>query len=180
MGSVIPAPVTGDPRPGGPDDRLLFWPEVKGMTRLSRSTVWRMQKVGEFPASVQVSRGRVGWRESELTAWKRARTPHRLPEPRPFDPSPVRQEATPARPEDRPAAGVAEIPAARQDQHPSEPAPLRRRSRRRAVPADQIAFDFGPDDRSRRRLPAGRSTDADGSASPVPSNISTRRRISLC
>lgn len=58
---------------GGPDDRLLPWPEVRKLVGFSRTTAWRMQRAGLFPGSIPVSPGRVGWWESELNAWKRER-----------------------------------------------------------------------------------------------------------
>jgi len=69
--------------PGGPRDRLLPWPKVRDMTGLSRTTAWRRQKAGDFPLPVQISPGRVGWWESELTAWKASRLPRAKAAPRP-------------------------------------------------------------------------------------------------
>ena len=170
MDPVIPQEGGDGDRPGDPGglgDRILFWPQVKAMTGLSRSTIWRMQKVGEFPESVQISRGRVGWWESELTVWKRARTPHRLPEPRPFEPSskhpgaearlagrrpaPIQARA-PAAPSAAPSAETTrepalDPPAPRDHKAPRDPAnrsARARRARAQTVSADQIAFDFGP------------------------------------
>lgn len=60
------------------DDRLLPWPKVKAITGLSRTTAWRLQKAGDFPPPVVISPGRVGWRESELQAWKASRTPRAI------------------------------------------------------------------------------------------------------
>ncbi|MDO9077091.1 MAG: AlpA family phage regulatory protein, partial [Brevundimonas sp.] len=61
----------GEPvEPGGPEDRLLPWDRVRDVTGLSRSTAWRLQQVGDFPEPVRISPNRVGWWESELTAWK--------------------------------------------------------------------------------------------------------------
>ena len=51
-------------RPATPpelEDRILPWSQVKVISGLSRTTVWRLQKTGDFPASVQVSRNRIGW-----------------------------------------------------------------------------------------------------------------------
>ena len=59
---------------GGPEDRLLPWDRVRDVTGLSRSTAWRLQQVGDFPEPVRISPNRVGWWESELTAWKATRT----------------------------------------------------------------------------------------------------------
>lgn len=58
---------------GGKEDRLLPWDRVQDIAGISRTTAWRMQQTGAFPTPVAVSPGRVGWWESELTAWKNAR-----------------------------------------------------------------------------------------------------------
>ncbi|MNJ39107.1 Prophage CP4-57 regulatory protein (AlpA) [compost metagenome] len=58
---------------GGREDRLLPWVKVRAIAGISRTTAWRMQQTGDFPAPVPVSPGRVAWWESELTAWKAAR-----------------------------------------------------------------------------------------------------------
>ena len=53
-------------------DRILRLPEVLALTGLSKSTIYRLMPVGEFPQSVKLggSRGRaVGWLESEVYAW---------------------------------------------------------------------------------------------------------------
>lgn len=76
-------------RPAEPpemEDRILPWSQVKVISGLSRTTVWRLQKTGDFPASVQVSRNRVGWRQSDILAWRKSRLPRRLPEPVPAPP----------------------------------------------------------------------------------------------
>lgn len=66
--------VDGEPVPaGGPEDRLLTWNRVKDIAGISRTTAWRMQKAGDFPEPVTISAKRVGWWESELTAWKASR-----------------------------------------------------------------------------------------------------------
>ena len=69
------SPEAVTPAAGGPSDRLLPWPKVRDMTGLSRTTAWRRQKEGDFPLAVRISPGRVGWWESELTAWKASRVP---------------------------------------------------------------------------------------------------------
>lgn len=66
-----------EPRIGDPADRLLPWPKVRDMTGISRTTAWRLQRAGDFPLPVVISPGRVGWRESELEAWKASRAPRR-------------------------------------------------------------------------------------------------------
>ena len=118
----------GKPDPGELEDRILPWSQVKVISGLSRTTVWRLQKTGDFPASVQVSRNRVGWWQSELLEWKRSRTPRRLPEPRFVDPCPpVRRE-------------TATVKAAAARHQPVEAPRARRRKSR--VPPEQGAFDF--------------------------------------
>ena len=120
------------------EDRILPWSQVKVICGLSRTTIWRMQKTGDFPACVQVSQNRVGWWQSELLAWKRARTPRRLPEPRiisatpqPVKP-PVEQILSAPKQATQPEAMVRSDPPARA-----------RRKRKVAVPENQTAFDFG-------------------------------------
>lgn len=69
---------TGARDAGGRDDRLLSWRQVQRIAGISRSTAWRLEREGGFPARVRVSPGRVGWWESELDQWKRSRS-GRLP-----------------------------------------------------------------------------------------------------
>lgn len=49
--------------------RLLPFPEVRERTGLSRATVWRYERAGQFPARVQLTANRVGWRSDELATW---------------------------------------------------------------------------------------------------------------
>ncbi len=49
--------------------RLISWPELKELVPLSRTTVWRRVREGRFPAPLQISRGRVAWRESDVVSW---------------------------------------------------------------------------------------------------------------
>ena len=49
--------------------RLLPPPVVTDRTSLSRTTLWRMVRRGEFPKPVQVSPGRVAWSEALVNAW---------------------------------------------------------------------------------------------------------------
>lgn len=55
--------------PEMPPLRLLRFPEVRRRTGLSRSTVWRLERKGEFPAHCRISAGAVGWVEGELQEW---------------------------------------------------------------------------------------------------------------
>lgn len=116
------------------EERLLSWKRVKDLTGLSRTTAWREQKKGAFPAPVVISPGRVAWRERDITAWKAARAPRPEPQPQPC-PSP----RSFAHSEERPALvppPVTSIP-------PTIVPPARRHSRaRRASVAEQMRLDF--------------------------------------
>lgn len=52
--------------------RLLHLKEVLNRTSLSRSTVYRLMALGEFPKAVALG-SRVSWVESELAEWIDAR-----------------------------------------------------------------------------------------------------------
>ena len=56
-------------------DRLLSLPEVVRLTGLSRSTLYRKVKEGDFPLPVKLGKRAVGWRESEVIAWINGRPP---------------------------------------------------------------------------------------------------------
>jgi prophage regulatory protein len=49
--------------------RFLTRPEVCERVRLSYSTVWRMERAGEFPARRRLSKGRVAWFAEEVERW---------------------------------------------------------------------------------------------------------------
>lgn len=53
----------------------LIWREqkVKEETGLSKSTRWRLMKVGEFPQKIQLGPRAVGWRAEEVIEWVRSR-----------------------------------------------------------------------------------------------------------
>ena len=52
--------------------RLLPLREVLRLTSLSRTSIYRLQADGEFPASVSLG-GRVAWVEAEVEEWIQAR-----------------------------------------------------------------------------------------------------------
>lgn len=58
-------------------DRFLEFPEVRNRTTLSRTTLWRREREGAFPRAVRISKGRVGWRESEVQRWLEERSAER-------------------------------------------------------------------------------------------------------
>lgn len=130
-------PVGASPSFDELEDRILPWSQVKVICGLSRTTVWRMQRTGDFPASVQVSHNRVGWWQSELLTWKRARTPRRLPEPRQIPVTPVvsavvtRELTGETLKAGEPVVAVA-----------VEPVSIGRKKRKITVAENQTAFDF--------------------------------------
>lgn len=42
---------------------------VARLTGLSRTTLWRMSRAGEFPKPVPISKGRVGYPAERIHAW---------------------------------------------------------------------------------------------------------------
>ncbi len=52
-----------------PTERLLRFPQVKEITGLSRTTVWRWEKAGKFPKSRAMSSRMTVWKESEVLEW---------------------------------------------------------------------------------------------------------------
>ncbi len=154
------APQGAPTQTAGPEDRLLAWPRVKDITGISRTTAWRMQKAGDFPEPVAISPKRVGWWESELTAWKATRkaggsvrslAPPRKPKlietarsPRkPPPPTPVPSSAPGGRQQEmpRPDPLVTGQPSLPLDA-PQSLVPARPVRRKRPTSADQIDFGF--------------------------------------
>jgi prophage regulatory protein len=50
-------------------DRIVRRRELKSIAGVSPVTAWRLEKAGDFPARVRLSRGLVGWKLSELLEW---------------------------------------------------------------------------------------------------------------
>lgn len=53
--------------------RFLRFPSVRARTGLSRSTIWRLERRGEFPRHRRISTNAVGWIEAEISNWIRQR-----------------------------------------------------------------------------------------------------------
>lgn len=53
--------------------KLLRMPQVKAVTGLSRMTIYRLEKRGEFPSRVQLGRNSVAWRDQDIENWIAAR-----------------------------------------------------------------------------------------------------------
>lgn len=54
-------------------DRMMSTAEVMEATGLGRSTLWRMERDGEFPRRRQLVGHRVGWLGSEVDEWLQSR-----------------------------------------------------------------------------------------------------------
>ena len=50
-------------------DRILSITYVTALTGLSKTTIWRLSRRGEFPRSLRLSPGRVGWSERAVLGW---------------------------------------------------------------------------------------------------------------
>jgi prophage regulatory protein len=50
-------------------DRIIRKRELRQITGLSDTTIWRRIKAGKFPPSRNLSSSAVGWLESEVMAW---------------------------------------------------------------------------------------------------------------
>ena len=57
---------------GGGVRRMLTLEEVLKIVRVHRSTLFRMEKLGQFPQSVYISENRRMWFEDEVIAWQKA------------------------------------------------------------------------------------------------------------
>ena len=49
--------------------KLLRFPAVRERTGLSRSTIWRLEREGEFPRHRRISSNAVAWVEDEVLSW---------------------------------------------------------------------------------------------------------------
>ena len=49
--------------------QILNVKEVTSRTKLSRVTIWRLEKEGEFPPRIKISQKRIGWRKDEVAKW---------------------------------------------------------------------------------------------------------------
>jgi prophage regulatory protein len=54
-------------------NKALRLPFVKGITGLSRSTIYSMMEEGTFPRPIKIGRRAVAWREADIAAWLESR-----------------------------------------------------------------------------------------------------------
>ncbi len=50
-------------------DRIIRPQEVQKIVGLSRTTLWRMERKGQFPSRVPLGTGSIGWRLSDIEEW---------------------------------------------------------------------------------------------------------------
>ncbi len=55
------------------NDRLLRRRQVEDITGLSRSSIYRLMRNGEFPLPIKVGPAAVRWKASDISAWLEAR-----------------------------------------------------------------------------------------------------------
>lgn len=60
-------------------DRILRIKEVRAVTGLGRTSVYRLAQAGSFPQPIKLGERASGWRESEIQGWiiDRANAPRR-------------------------------------------------------------------------------------------------------
>jgi prophage regulatory protein len=56
-----------------PSFKLLRFPAVRERTGLSRTTIWRLERHGEFPKHRRISANTVAWVEDEVMSWIRSK-----------------------------------------------------------------------------------------------------------
>lgn len=54
-------------------ERILRLDEVTQMVGVSRTTLWRMERKGDFPARIPLSSRSVGWRSIDIDNWMKNR-----------------------------------------------------------------------------------------------------------
>lgn len=127
--------------PGQPDGAYLSWKQVQPRVGISRTTAWRLQKAGEFPKPYVISKGRVGYREREVEAWKASRG-HRAAEPDPPAPAELPAASRPAPPPVPDRRPSPETPHSKRPHPTATRAAARRRPRTAGASGRQITFDF--------------------------------------
>ena len=60
------------------ETKILRWAELQSVLGLSRMTIYRMEKAGEFPKRIQIGSSSVGWLEHEVKAWLDDRMANRV------------------------------------------------------------------------------------------------------
>jgi prophage regulatory protein len=66
---AAPTPQRTDLADHSARDGLIREPECARLTGLSRSTRWRLERVGQFPPRRRISPGCSAWLRAEVLAW---------------------------------------------------------------------------------------------------------------
>lgn len=56
-------------------DKILRLKEVKDLTSLSKTTIYRLMNSGQFPNNIKIGMKAKGWRESDLEKWLHMNNP---------------------------------------------------------------------------------------------------------
>jgi prophage regulatory protein len=56
-----------------PEKRALSHKAVLERVPVSRTTLWRLERAGQFPKRIQISPNRVAWLESDVDSWLEGR-----------------------------------------------------------------------------------------------------------
>jgi len=83
---VLPDLVPGTARPSTPentepalqDDTIIHAPQMLRRTGMSPSSLYRLRTDGRFPAAIQLSERRVGWKVGEIKDWNENRPRQRV------------------------------------------------------------------------------------------------------
>lgn len=59
------------------DRRIIRKPELLSRVTLSDCSIWRMEKLGQFPKRIQIGACSVGWFSDEVDAWFDAKSAER-------------------------------------------------------------------------------------------------------
>lgn len=51
------------------DLKVLSLTEVSLVCRISKTTIWRLQSIGQFPSPIKLSKRRIGWYEQDIINW---------------------------------------------------------------------------------------------------------------
>ena len=52
-----------------PDRQILRVADLEDMLNLSRTTIWRLRRAGEFPQPIRLSANAVGWTAEVIDKW---------------------------------------------------------------------------------------------------------------
>jgi prophage regulatory protein len=61
--------------------KILRTPKVVERVGLSRTQIWRLERVGDFPKRIALGPGSVGWLEHEVDTWIETRAAARGNQP---------------------------------------------------------------------------------------------------